>query len=126
MDVNFSGGYLKFDDKEVPLGSNYDLKLNQILIVDDFVFVLGLPYEIESNEDVKFKDNVFAFNKSGDLLWNSGLFDFILSENSRVTMPATYMALDNNYLKLYYQSDHEVWLDRLTGEKIKEEFVFKK
>ena len=68
-----------------------------------------------------------TFCENGTLLWQKGKRSEVLKAfDKTIVHPCMYIEIDQNMLKLYYQSDHEVWLDPKTGEKIKEEFVFKK
>ena len=130
LDIKNNNIYLLDFEKEISFRYSYKLIFRQVLIKDNILYILARPSTTEDSRSPDFvpydKNNVFAFDLEGNLLWRAGKYIQTLGDGREVELPASSLATDNEMIKLYYQSDHEVWLDPKTGEKIKEEFVFKK
>ena len=122
-------GILSFSNKKLDFYGTYKMVIHDVFITNNSVTILGLPKITDSRSPDYIpydKNNVFAFDTDGNLLWRAGKYIQTLGNGREVELPASSLAVDNEMIKLYYQSDHEVWLDPKTGEKLKEEFVFKK
>lgn len=130
LDIKNNNVYFLDSEKNISFGYTYKLVFGQVLIKDKILYILARPSTTDDSRSPDYvpydKNNVFAFDTDGNLLWRAGKYIQTLGNGREVELPASSLAIDNEMIKLYYQSDHEVWLDPKTGEKLKEEFVFKK
>lgn len=119
-------GFLRFGENHFWLTNQYGLVISDILFVNNCVFIRAwLKDELNNKYDVHNVNNVFALNDVGNLLWQKGrrAIDFM---GKSVDVPASNMNYEDDCIKLYYQSHHEVWLDPQTGEVVKEDYVVKR
>ena len=129
INIDIKNNNLIFSGESVAFKKKYGLNIRQILFSEDRLYVLGIPDSLSDFDD-GFNElnvnNVFLFDSQGNLIWNRGSYLLKLESGKEIDVPPSYMEIDDKYIKLYYQSDHEIWLDQKTGDKIREEFVFKK
>ena len=127
--IIYFGTETKIDSHTQMFKQNYKLNIYEVIVSDSTLFILGFPETTDTTSErfVPYsKDNIYAFDSQGNLIWNKGKYKQTLGTGIQVELPASSISLEDSLLKVYYQSDHEVWLNPKTGETIKEEFVFKK
>lgn len=126
IEVNYNNSSLWLENKEYLIYSEFKLHLNQVIIDKDYVFALCIADEQEDNyQSLLLLNNVFAFKSSGELLWRSGVFELEYPQGRMIKIPASFMKIEGNIVKLFFQSNHEISLDKLTGKILKKEFVLK-
>ena len=126
IDLNVGNGYIKIGQVEHLLTSKHGLRINQLIVEDQLVYVLCMANEEDENyEHLLKKDNVFVFNYQGDSIWTSGAFEFEYPVGKTIKIPTSFMEIKGDTIKFYYQSNHEVTVNKFTGEVLKTEFILK-
>ena len=78
LDIKNNNIYLLDSEKEISFRYSYKLIFRQILIKDNILYILARPSTTEDSRSPDFipydKNNVFAFNLEGSLLWRAGKY----------------------------------------------------
>ncbi|WP_338731202.1 hypothetical protein [Mangrovimonas cancribranchiae] len=116
-----------FENITFNLYNQYFLEIKQIIFLKEKMIIRGMPKRQNTPPcnylDENFsRNNIFIFNFQGEILHNFGSRKEI---DNFMSYP-DYIEIRKDYLKLYYQSNYEVWYDIDSGKKIKEEYVYKK
>lgn len=128
FNIDYYSQSLVIGEKNILFAFEYKQNIHQSISYQDHLYLLTRPkVTISLSKDyIPYNtNNLLCFNLEGRLLWRSGSFDPTITVKM-VELPADYISIKDDSLKAFYQSDHEVWHDLLTGEIMKVDHVFKK
>lgn len=128
LNVNLRNQNIETGISRIDFKNEFDLNISQLIFHNEMLIIRGYPDEV-SLTDAGFRshnvNNIIALNQNGELLWQVGSIKQNVN-NQSIDLPASHIEISDNCLKAYYQSDHEVWYNLLTGEVVKIDHVYKK
>lgn len=128
MNINISTkGSILFDKKSINFLHTYQLPIRRVLVTEKLVYVLLYPENDDRKSDsyVEYdKNNLFAFDFEGELKWRTGklILETYRKDSVFYEYAPVSLNLDGDLLLLDYGSIAlRVWLDPITGKKIKQQ-----
>ena len=123
-------GIIELDNKTITLGNHIkNRRVNKFILHDNYIFVCTHLSEhlISLYPELNIKaNNIFKFDKQGNLLFKTGLLKLEKEVFGEKEFEASNLSIKENQLYLGYGIGYEAWADIETGEIIRGQFEGRK